>query len=320
MSELFYLLMLNPKRAVFIRIIREIAEELSLQMQTYSEDWIIKLYNKTQIGYIYLYSFGINSDSAAKLCTDKTATYLLLKENNVPSVKYKLIYPQILTYKGDASGNWRKILDFFYRYNQNIVIKPNKGSAGKEVFHITTTTELEQVASDFLGNDTAIVLSPFYEIENEFRIVMLEGEPLLVFRKKIPELLGDGKKNVGELLLEQGFSWEQIFYLQKKNISPSYVPQAGERIKLLWKHNLTGGASPQMLTKFPDSLLSLARDAVRVLGMRFASVDVIQTNKDFKVIEVNSGVTLVNFAMSSEKNYYKAKEVYKKAIKKWFEF
>ncbi len=310
--------MINPKRRTFIRIIREISRELSLQVQTYSEEWIIKLWNKKQTGFIYLYSFGINSDSAAKICTDKTATHLLLKENNVPSVKYELVYPQILNYKGDTGGNWKKILDFFYKHHKSIVLKPNKGSSGKEVFHVTTETELEQVASKFLLQDTAIALSPYYEIQNEYRAVLLDDEVLLVFKKQIPKIIGDGKKNVGRLLMEKGFSLENALFLLQRNVSMSYVPQENEPLKLLWKHNLTGGASPEVMEAPSEDLRNLARKARKAVGIRFASVDIIETAGELKVIEINSGVTLVNFAMSSQENYGKAKKVYKKAIAKWF--
>ena len=50
--------------------------------------------------------------------------------------------------------------------------------------------------------------------------------------------------------------------------------------------------------------------------MSFASVDIVETKNDgYKVIEVNSGVMLTNFASHSEEGYQLAKGIYSSAIK-----
>ena len=58
--------------------------------------------------------------------------------------------------------------------------------------------------------------------------------------------------------------------------------------------------------------------ALSLLGGRFASVDCVLTDGEYRVLEVNSGVMMDNFANSSKDNYNKAKEIYLSATEKYF--
>ena len=52
------------------------------------------------------------------------------------------------------------------------------------------------------------------------------------------------------------------------------------------------------------------------IGVRFASIDIVSTNEGLKVLEINSGVMMENFAGESPQNYRKAREIYRDAILK----
>jgi hypothetical protein len=46
-------------------------------------------------------------------------------------------------------------------------------------------------------------ISPYYQIENEWRTIVLNGEIKLIYRKERPHLTGDGVHSVGELFLQK---------------------------------------------------------------------------------------------------------------------
>ena len=50
--------------------------------------------------------------------------------------------------------------------------------------------------------------------------------------------------------------------------------------------------------------------------MRFASVDVVETAEGLKVLEINSGVMMENFAGQDEESRSIAKEIYRDAVRK----
>lgn len=88
-----------------------------------------------------------------------------------------------------------------------------------------------------------------------------------------------------------------------------------------WRHNLKHGAIP-LLEDSPDTtaeLAEIALRAMRVIGGRFMSVDIIRTPHGLSVLEINSGVMLDRFAARSQDYRAKAVEIYRDAIMSCFE-
>ena len=74
------------------------------------------------------------------------------------------------------SGSWGNIIDFAETYNHQLVCKPNDGTGGKDVFVVKNQLELEQAVHQLLEAYRSICLSPFYEIEQEYRVIVLAGQ------------------------------------------------------------------------------------------------------------------------------------------------
>jgi glutathione synthase/RimK-type ligase-like ATP-grasp enzyme len=51
-----------------------------------------------------------------------------------------------------------------------------------------------------------------------------------------------------------------------------------------------------------------------VLSIQFASVDIIETNNEMRVLEVNSGIMMEKFIQAANENYAIAKKIYQQAI------
>lgn len=84
-----------------------------------------------------------------------------------------------------------------------------------------------------------------------------------------------------------------------------------------FRHNLSAGSS---VTDLPieklEEFKKLTKDIVDIIGIRFASIDVIDHKDGLKVLEINSGVTLKRVALASEEWKEKCIESYKKALLK----
>jgi len=100
-----------------------------------------------------------------------------------------------------------------------------------------------------------------------------------------------------------------------------YIPKKDEKVTLGWKHNLCLGANPVVIAepKLTKVLSELALKAARALNIKFASIDIVKIGEEFKILEINSKVTMGNFAASSEENYQITKSIYKDAIEAMFE-
>ena len=91
-------------------------------------------------------------------------------------------------------------------------------------------------------------------------------------------------------------------------------------ILLGWKHNLGLGARAELLEDGPlkKEIEDIVAAVAICLGVRFASIDVALTNEGLKVLEINSGVMMENFAGQDETSREIAKSIYRDAIRLMF--
>lgn len=309
--------MISDKRKIFINLIQEACNEVGFKVSSFSQNWIMMIESPDNIGYIFGYNFSLNLDGSAKICNDKSATYEILTHHRIQAVQHHLytLYPEY----NESSGNWQSIINLFKQYHNKIVLKPNEGTGGNGVFVASSLFELESIVHKQFKNRSSFCISPYIQIKDEYRVVILNGKPELVYKKNIPELVGNGESSILELLgkIYDTIPTKVFEHLNDNEISFNYIPSLGETIKLGWKHNLSRGASVDLNIQeaLKNDLENLAVLAAQKIGVRFASVDIISSpDRELSIIEINSGVMLINFASSGPQEYEIAKSIYAKAI------
>lgn len=101
-------------------------------------------------------------------------------------------------------------------------------------------------------------------------------------------------------------------------IDYSYIPEENEKFYLNWKHNLASGSTAEILSK-EDRFEEIVKNVSKLFNLKFASVDIIELeNGELKIMEVNSGIVMKNFASISKDNYKIAKEIYREAVLSMF--
>lgn len=88
-----------------------------------------------------------------------------------------------------------------------------------------------------------------------------------------------------------------------------------------WRFNLGHGAIAYEITNeaLHQKLLKIAQGAVRAIGLRFCSVDIIETtNHELLVLEVNSGVMTRKFLSQYPERHPDVYKMYHEAVKKMF--
>ena len=96
---------------------------------------------------------------------------------------------------------------------------------------------------------------------------------------------------------------------------------ATEKVYANWRHNLGQGAVGVILKpeEVPDGVIDVALKAVKALGARFVSADVIVTDHKPMILEINGGVMMEHLSSQSSEYYSIAKEIYRKAVLRSFE-
>jgi glutathione synthase/RimK-type ligase-like ATP-grasp enzyme len=225
-----------------------------------------------------------------------------------------------------GEGNWPQLSGLFKRWNSDVVCKPNDGTGGRDVFRVRDLVQLERAIHLLLAKARACAISPFVEIQDEFRVLMLDGRGLLIYRKCRPSVTGDGRRKLVDLLADwlklhdantpaPDTKLKALGKLEWTARQLQRVPLNGEKISINWRHNLGHGTAPDELMKNTAGrrrLVQLAGKAMKALRLRVASVDiVVLPNGSHLVLEVNSGIMMEQFAETSRA---RALDVYRQIL------
>lgn len=291
---------------IYQKIIKEICEEEEIKLDIVSNNWIYVLEKEGRIKYMAGSKFQLNEHSVAHIMDDKYALFDVLNKFGIPVLKHHLFYK-------DYDKEY--VRDLFYRYNEEVVVKANTGMSGKDVYRINSLNDLYEKMDCLFEKQFSISFSPYYDIKTEYRLIVLDGELELLFAKVKPVVIGDGIKNIKELMMD----FNPVFF-ESVEVEDRVLAK-GEVYEYSWQFNLSRGALAvvdidlDMKTK----LLELLQQVLDVLDIRFASVDLVDVDGKLYVLEINSGVDAPKFLMQHPDYYDLVKNIYRKAVKKMFE-
>lgn len=303
----------------FQKIIQDISEELNIKMKVVSKGWVIILEKNGTTRFIIGQKFDLNSHAIGLIMDDKYAMFEVLSENNIPTIQYQILYrPDIQKEYARNANHYELAEQYFIDHGESIVIKPNFGLSGRDVYHITKKEDIIVYLDKVFQNNETLSLCPFYNIRAEYRLIILDNECLLIYGKKKPVVYGDGKRTIRELLQEFNP------YYFNNNLSDSFynkVLKPSEKYEYSWKFNLAEGAVPFSIqdAELKEQLLNILNDITSKFYLGFCSLDIIETiDHAFYIMELNSGVSLNKYSYFFENSEKTLKEIYKKAIQNLF--
>ena len=301
----------------FFRIMDEICKEKNIKQDIISYGWITKLQKENVSKYIIGYQFDLNSAISYNIAGDKFATFELLKSSNIPTIEHRMIFnPQTRTkyYQNKFLNEAKELLK---QNNNKLVIKANDSCKGKDVHFCSNDEEIESVVEKlFESNNDTLSACPYIDISYEYRAIYLCGEILYIYKKKKPYVIGNGKNTIKELITQK-FSEDMKIDICR-GLDVNSVPDDGEEITISWKHNLSSGAEPIIIDEndeFIKEVRNIAKKAGDALNIKFASVDVVVTEKkEVLVMEINGSVCMNKFVEIIPNGYEIAKSIYSKAV------
>ena len=304
------------------RIIKQIALENDLSYEVLSCDLVIKLTKGNKIRYINGYKFGLNSHSLGLILDDKYATYELLNSLGISVCKHHILFrPTNHNSYAKNYNSFKYCYDLFLKYNKNVILKVNNGTCGDGVYHITTKKELKKVYNHLLKYNFSISLCPYYDIKNEYRVILLNNEIKIMYGKINPVVIGNGKDKLIDLLKDFNINYFGYKANLKKNINYNKVLKKDEKFIYDFKYNLSKGSIiTEDIDKETKSIISkMAKDVSKKINLGFGSIDIIKTNDDkYYVLEINSGVMIENYIKLTNDGFKKAKKVYEEAALEMF--
>lgn len=150
---------------------------------------------EVNIGGNYYYFIGtrtpFNSESVSSICLNKVYSYLLLKD--------ELPMPKTIGYVDpNTTLDLKKYLKFKNKkeivkniqseFQFPVIVKMNSGAQGKHVYKCDSPRKIMKAVKAIFNKwhknyDFSLLAQHFLEIENEYRVILLDGEIILLYEK-----------------------------------------------------------------------------------------------------------------------------------------
>jgi glutathione synthase/RimK-type ligase-like ATP-grasp enzyme len=291
-------MMLNSQR-IFVDAIKKYCAAHGIGIEIRAQGWLIIMQRGARRHLAFGYDVGLNSAIAHRIANDKAATAEVLQACGVACVPHTLFLNPKMNEYIPPQRSWETMLALLRENPDGVVVKPNEGTSGDSVFKVSTEPDLELAVQRIFSSSLGLAVSPYLDIENEVRLVLIDDHPLVVYRKQRPTIVGDGKHSLLELALaatpaELRSTVLPALVENRDRAALDAVPLPGQRHVLSWRHNLDSGARPELLEqgKIREACIEIAVQAAKAIGIRFGSIDVIQVDGAWKILEINSGVMM----------------------------
>ena len=234
--------------------INEICTENDIEIKSFSGDYVMRLTKNGISRNIFGAFWDINTAAADRIACDKTACFELLTSSGVPAIEHVLFNNPLARLNwAKPEGSWSSALSVFKAFGNLVVLKPNQGTRGSDVYFCDSIPKMEAAAHAIFSTHPSAAISPYVSIQTEYRVFYLNNKCHLVYGKEANE------------------TWQHNLAMGAKAVE--FIVKSQEQKNLLAK------------------LKELACKAAECIAINFATVDIAQTESGgLYVMEINSGV------------------------------
>lgn len=216
---------------------------------------------------------------AESIAQDKELTRTLLAESGIPVPEGRPV--------SDAADAWAAAEDI----GAAVVVKPRYGNQGRGVsVNLTTREEVEKAYEVARAEESTVVVERACR-GDDYRLLVVGGALVAAARRRPPEVTGDGKTSVRELVAlvnedprrcgDHAGSLSPVplddvalAVLAEQGLSPDSVPAAGVTVLLRRNANLsTGGTAEDVTDIVHPEVAARAVEAARIIGLDVAGID-----------------------------------------------
>lgn len=190
---------------IFVDAIARYCAARGIACAVKSQGWLIVMQRGGTRRFAFGYDIGLNSAMAHRIANDKSATSEVLALSGVARIPHTMFLSPKLSKHMQPEESPGAMLGLLAKHPDGVVVKPNEGTSGRFVFRANSEVELERAAQEIFASHLSLAISPFVEIGQEVRVILLDDDPLAIYRK---ERISDWRHNLDfgalPILLEPG--------------------------------------------------------------------------------------------------------------------
>jgi D-alanine-D-alanine ligase-like ATP-grasp enzyme len=239
--------------------------------------------------------YALNDANAASLARDKSFCAEALRGANLPVLPGQLFFVTKRWADMRSPGREPEAARAFATTAQYpIFCKPISASNGLHAEVIADAEGFDDYMQRVAREHFAILAQPYVR-GAEHRVFVLEGRALFSYRKRQPNVIGDGESTLHQLIEQSALASRTRARDEAGTVLPlDTIPRRGAVVELEGPANRSaGGVSSDLMDGAPSALAKLAVEAAAALGLRLAGIDVFDVSptgdlSQLTIIEVNS--------------------------------
>ncbi|VVU95487.1 hypothetical protein CPAV1605_1238 [seawater metagenome] len=261
----------------FFNIINEICYKSKIKIEILSSEFrVLKLIKNNKEYLVYGSDFGLNDSSSIRLVDNKYATYEILSNASIPTIDTHLF--DFINSNPSKKDILFELEDLFNQYNQ-LILKPNKGENGNDVFKISNINEINNKIEYFINKNLTFIAQPFEKIEYEIRVICINKKAKLYYKKKVINSELGWKHNLSDNIQIDNFFTKSEF----------------------------------------DKINSIINQVIQKIPCKNCSIDFIKTyENEYKVLEINGIPSLTEYSKISKQTRNEVENIYYDIISKLF--
>jgi glutathione synthase/RimK-type ligase-like ATP-grasp enzyme len=169
---------------IFVDAITKYCASRGIACEVKSQGWLIVMQRGDKRRFALGYDLGLNSAISHRIASDKAATSEILAMSDIPHIAHTQFSNPVLKDYAPTTGLREAMRDLLRQHPQGIVMKPNEGTSGQLVFKVTNEAELDEAEREIFASHLSLAVSPFVEIAEEVRVVLIDDTPLAVYAKQ----------------------------------------------------------------------------------------------------------------------------------------
>ena len=169
---------------LFVEAIRAWCASRGVRCEVRAQGWLVVMERGGTRRFAFGYDVGLNSAMAHRIANDKSATAEVLAFSGIDCISHQLFLSPKLGTHIAPEGSREAMHALLRGCPDGVVVKPNEGTSGRAVFRARTEAELDAAVSEIFGSHLGLAISPYVDIAEEVRVILLDGTALAVYRKE----------------------------------------------------------------------------------------------------------------------------------------
>jgi D-alanine-D-alanine ligase-like ATP-grasp enzyme len=320
-----------------MRALLQLSQEglFNYQLEPETGDFAYLLFDSGVKHYVSRADIRVNFVGPHEIVKRKYVTDQFLQQAGFPVIPSKLFFNQELIELYEIqNGGSTDAIEYAKELGYPLIIKPNDGFHGKNIFKANSESELVYAIENIFEHKNRLLVQKYFKA-NDYRLVVYRGKFQFAYQRTPLTMVGDGKQTILEYVeaverqaIKKGKDVKinrdsVLLVVARLGYTLESVPDLGEMVQLLDNANLsTGGSALDVTSLVHPKLLSLIEKIGETFNLNLTGIDLLVNgdisedpdNNEWAILEVNGSPGFEGFASLGQEQEKRVIDMFREIV------